>query len=217
MEAIEKRIITTSSELFFKHGLRNVTMDDIAHKLGISKKTLYQYYKDKNEIVSTITQQTIECNCEEQNLIASQSKNAIDEMMQIMAYTKKFFTEIHPSYTLELQKYFPNAWDCFIKYKEEYIHKKIKNNLLRGIKEGLYRDDINIDLVIHHRMDGIEAAFRYASETKCSLAEVHTQLLELSIYGVCSLKGYKMFEKYKQPHPASPKGKSGSTLKKYKK
>ena len=100
MEATENRIISVSSELFLKHGLRNVTMDDIAHKLGVSKKTLYQYYKDKNDIVLTITQQIINCNCNDQDLIAQKAINAIDEIMQIMVYTKSFFTQIHPSFTL---------------------------------------------------------------------------------------------------------------------
>lgn len=197
MEAIENRILTSSRELFLKHGLRNVTMDDIARKLGVSKKTLYQYYQDKNEIVLTITKDIIRLNSQDQDLIASKSTNAIDEIIHVMAYSKNFFTQIHPSFTLELQKYYPQAWACFIQYKEDYIQQKIKNNLLRGIKEGLYRNDINVDLILRHRMDEIEAAFHYSIETKCSLADIHNQLLELSIYGVCSLKGYKLFDKYK--------------------
>lgn len=198
MESIEDRIVKSASELFLKYGLRNVTMDDIANNLGISKKTLYKYYQNKNEIVVNATIYSIKCHQNEQDKIVSQSSNAIDEMLQIMNYAKNLFTQMHATFILELNKYFPLAWKHFLKHKEDFIQKKIKNNLQRGIREGLYRSDINVVVITKLRMDQmLSADITYYSENGLSQVEVQMQMLEHYLYGICSLKGYKLVEKYK--------------------
>lgn len=139
----KKRILTEATLLFTKYGIRSVSMDDVAKSVGISKKTLYQLYKDKNTLVNEIldvalTDQMQKCN--EQKRTAS---HAIEEVAKSIEQFYEFFNSINPNILYDLKKYHPSGYAKFEKFKESFSFNNIKNNLLWGVKEGLFRDDIN--------------------------------------------------------------------------
>ncbi len=116
----EDKILHGAQELFFKYGLRSVTMDDIAKHLGMSKKTIYQCYKDKDEMVHTLMQNHIkqdECTFRGNY---EKSENVVDEVFNIMKNMTEIFSKVNPLLFYELQKYHPKSWQLIREFKENF-------------------------------------------------------------------------------------------------
>ena len=196
-ESIKKNIVQGAQELFWTYGLRSVTMDDIASKLAMSKKTLYQYIQDKAELVYLCAEHQLQdehCQMEE---ASKNAENAIDEVLRIMEYNRKFFLNFHPSLILDLQRSYPKAWKMFLRYKEEKIIKNIKINMQRGKEEGLYRNDIDSEVVARMRMAQVESIFnpQIFSPKTYNIGDVQFQMFKHFLYGLVSLKGHQMLTK----------------------
>jgi TetR/AcrR family transcriptional regulator, cholesterol catabolism regulator len=133
-------------ELFFRYGIKSLTMDDVARELGISKKTLYQFVENKDDLVDKVMDRHIQEECKREGATHAMSTDAIDEMMYVIQYLKEDFQEIKPNVIFEMQKYHREAWDKVAAFQREYIYKVAKANLERGRLEGLYRTDFDIDM-----------------------------------------------------------------------
>ena len=116
MSQIE-RIIQGGEELFLKAGIKSVTMDDIARHLGMSKKTIYQFFKDKNELVIALVKKKLKEDEDQMSDIISQSGNVIEEMINMMKCSEEIFSRINPIVIHDLQKYHPDAWKQFQNFK----------------------------------------------------------------------------------------------------
>ncbi|HNS12638.1 MAG TPA: TetR/AcrR family transcriptional regulator, partial [Bacteroidia bacterium] len=143
-QLVEERILNTARELFFRNGIKSITMDDIAAAQGISKKTIYQYYKDKNELVDALTRDQTKCHHQDMCMIRSESENAIHELLDSMKYMRQIFSQINPSMFYDMKKYHPSAWKIFRSFKEEELAGFIEENLSKGMKQGLYRKNLKI-------------------------------------------------------------------------
>jgi len=196
-ESIKKSIVQGAQELFWTYGLRSVTMDDIASKLAMSKKTLYQYIQDKAELVYLCAEHQLEdehCNMEE----ASQNaENAIDEVLQIMEYNRQFFLNFHPSLILDLQRSYPKAWKMFLRHKEEKIIKGIQANMERGKEQGLYRQNLDPEVMARMRMAQVESIFnpQIFSPKNYNIGNVQFQIFQHFLYGVVTLEGHQVLTK----------------------
>lgn len=176
--------------------MRSVTMDDISKGLGISKKTIYQYYSDKDEIVTRATQHMLEQEHDEIRGISEDSENAIDELFNISRCIRKNVTNINPSILFELQKYHTKAWEIYLDFKEHAFKMTITQNLERGIKEGFFRKEIDIEVLAVMRLEQFQMIFdqRIFPNTKFDFAKVQTQILEHFIYGILTEKGRALYE-----------------------
>lgn len=143
----EKDIIIKAGELFVKYGIKSMTMDDISKHLGMSKKTLYQFVKNKKDLVKKVMNLQIQnqqgCICD----MHDGKGNAIDKFMSIGSFVSEHIRALHPSVIFDLKKYHPEAWGVLNKHKEEFIYATIKENLEEGMAEGLYREDLKPELV----------------------------------------------------------------------
>lgn len=196
-ETIKKSIVQGAQELFWTYGLRSVTMDDIASKLAMSKKTLYQYIQDKAELVYLCAEHQLEnehCNMEE---ASQKAENAIDQVLKIMEYNRQFFLNFHPSLILDLQRSYPKAWKMFLRHKEEKIIKSIKANMQRGKEEGLYREDIEPEVIARMRMAQVESIFnpQVFSPKTHHIGEVQFQIFKHFLYGLVTLEGHQLLTK----------------------
>ena len=194
------RILKGAEELFFKYGIKSITMDDIARHLGISKKTIYQFYADKNEVVETLMIQRMKANeCEFQQ-IATQTENVIEEVLAMMKHIGIMFSQMNPNLFYDLQKYHPNAWKQFKTFKEECIERMVEDSVKRGIKQGFVRADINTKIMARLRMEEIEMCFNPQTfpPEKFKMVDVQLALLDHFLHGICTLKGHKLINKYKQ-------------------
>lgn len=197
---IKDRIQATAHEFFLKYGIRSVSMDDIAAHLGMSKKTLYQYFSDKNELVDAVLNIEIKRGQEDCGSCFHESKDAIHEIFLTMENIVEQFRNMNPMVLYDLEKFHFTAFRKFMKHKNEFLLEVIRKNLERGIEEELYRPEINVDVISKFRLESMMIAFNINvfPPRKYNLAEVTLEIIEHYLYGLATLKGHKLILKYKQ-------------------
>jgi AcrR family transcriptional regulator len=198
MEAKE-RILVKANELFNRYGIRSVSMDDIATHLSMSKKTLYQYYTDKDELVNAvfdIALTTNKSNCLE---CTKRGENAIHEIFLSFDIMEEMLKTMNPSVLFDMQKYHPSAFKKFDDFKNSFLYKIIKSNLDRGVKEELYRAEIDTDILSRYRLHSVLLSFNpeVFPTVKTNPVYIEQQLVECFMYGLATPKGYKLIQKYK--------------------
>jgi TetR/AcrR family transcriptional regulator, cholesterol catabolism regulator len=197
---IRNRIIEKANELFMQYGIRSVSMDDIANGLGMSKKTLYQHFADKDALVEAVVDLHIIQMQHDCGSCRRTAKDAIHEIFNTMELLMEEFSNMNPMVLYDLEKFHFRAYQKFREHKETYLQSIIRNNLEWGINDDLYRADLNIDVISKYRMESMMLPFNVAvfPPGKFSVAETTSIILELFIYGVATLKGHKMIQKYKE-------------------
>lgn len=196
----KNRIKQKAHELFMRLGIRSVSMDDIAASLGMSKKTIYQYYADKDELVDAVMddeEQRMQLKCQ---TCVTGSRDAIDEIFRNIQLIYEQFSQMNPMVLHDLEKFHPKAYSRFLKMKNEFLYTIIYNNIRRGISEELYRPEINADVLTKFRLESMMFPFNIIlfPPSRYSLAEVSRELTEHFLFGLASQKGYKQILKYKQ-------------------
>ncbi len=188
-----------AAELFMRYGCKSVTMDDIARHLAVSKKTLYQFYKDKDEIITTFARNEFECEKDCMQGIVAESENAIDEEMRVSRHIRQTFSKMHPALLYEMQKYHTQAWQVYTNFRQSTVSDHIRDNLQRGIREGLYRDDIDVEIMTRLRMEVIQVAFdpQVFPPAQFSLVHIQMQLMEMFIRGIATAEGLTVLDQYK--------------------
>jgi len=197
MDEKGKEILAGAAQLFMRFGIKSMTMDDIARQLGVSKKTLYVYVKDKNELVERVMTMIVEREKALSMKMCDTFENAIDMLFELSKDVSQKFGQVHPSINYDLQKYHPGAWKIYEDFRTVFVADCIKDNILRGVEQGLYRD--NLDPYVVSRM--------YASKMElCTDGEVfppdrydfktiHFELMRYHIRGIASEKGLKYLKK----------------------
>jgi AcrR family transcriptional regulator len=195
-----ERIIQGGEDLFLKAGIKSVTMDDIARHLGISKKTIYHFFKDKNELVIALTKKKLQEDEDQMCAIMEHSDNVIEELINMMKCSEEIFSRINPIVIHDMQKYHPDAWKQFQNFKADVLVRTLEELLIKGIKQGYIRPEIDVKIIARMRVAQVELGF---DTTQFPLAEfspwkVQVQFLEHFNYGICTLKGYKLLDEYKK-------------------
>lgn len=193
-----ERIKQTAHLLFMKYGLRSVSMDDIATGLGISKKTVYRFYEDKDALVDDVIASVIANNqacCQKDR---EGSVNAIHEIFLAMDFMMEIFRSMNPALVFDMQKYYPRAYQKFSEHKHNYLQDVIKDNILRGIEEELYRPDLEVEILSRYRVESMMLPFNpdFHTTVKVNLASIEEELTLHFLYGIVSLKGYKLAAKF---------------------
>jgi len=196
------RIIAGGEELFLSAGIKIVTMDDIAKHLGMSKKTIYQFFKDKNELVMALVKKKLQDDEDQMCDIINQSGNVIEKMINMMKCSEEIFSRINPIVIHDLQKYHPDAWKQFQNFKSGVLMRTLEDLLSEGVKQGYIRPDIDVKIIARMRVTQVELGF---NTTIFPVAEFNTwkvqqQFMEHFNYGICTLKGYKLLNEYKNIH-----------------
>ncbi len=194
----KERILQKAADLFFRYGIRSVTMDEIAGQLGISKKTIYQYYTDKDEIVEGIIDREIvqnECKC---NTYCSDSENAIHEIMLSLDGMEEMLKATNPLIMYDLEKHHIKAHKKFKNHTGQFWYNIIVDNLERGIKEGLYRPELNKDIVAKYRIESVFISFNQDMfpHSKYMISDVGREIGTLFLYSIATQQGVEMIEKY---------------------
>jgi AcrR family transcriptional regulator len=200
---LKDRIKQKADELYRRYGVKSVTMDEIASQMGVSKKTIYQCFSDKNELVDQVIMDMLSFNrncCED---FQSRSHNAIHEVFLAMEMMQVIFNNMHPSLLYDIQRNHPLTYEKFKKFKYEFLFRVVKENIERGIKEEFYRSDVNPELAAKVRLETMMLPFNedLFPRPKFPAVMLHQQLIEYFLFGIASLKGYKLILKYKNQSP----------------
>ena len=200
MESTLTNVLERVRELFFKYGVRSVSMDDICRDLGLSKKKLYQLFSSKNELVEKLLE------LERQNFeiifdtYSFEGVNAIDILLTVSKEVGERFRDVSPSMTFDLKKYYPDIYHTHIEERIDFINKKIQINLEKGVNQGVYRDDLSIELVariyIRRLIDLHNPEFFPAD--KFSFQTLFEAMFDNFIRGIANQKGIEYYEKQKR-------------------
>jgi AcrR family transcriptional regulator len=196
---MQDRIVNKARELMFQTGVKHVTMDDLATQLGISKKTIYQYFKDKDALVSSV----VEFELANHALICNQSMkladNAVHEIFLLMTVIQEMFNRMNPLALFEIEKYYPLAFEKIKNHKDDFIFSMISTNLEKGIAEGLYRKDVDVTILSRYRLETSLIPFNIHvfHPSKFDMLKVNLQIIEHFVYGVATLDGHKLMDNYK--------------------
>ena len=199
METRDK-ILASADDLFFRYGIKSVTMDDIAKHLSMSKKTIYQYFKDKDEIVYLITEMHLEKDREETEAMQEESANTIEFLYLLFKCMKESFSKINPSVLFDLKKYHTKAWTLFLEYKKSVFFNSMVSALQRGIEEGNFREDIHPQTLAKLRLEEVQMPFdeNIFPRDEYGFQETHFQLFDHFVHGIVTEQGLKLLNNYFQ-------------------
>lgn len=194
-----KQILAKAEELFLNYGIKSVTMDDFSSRMGMSKKTLYQYVSDKDDLVCKTMKNHLENEKKAIGEIRNRNGNAIDEIFSIGRHVLVHLSKMNPSAMYDLQKYHPAGWKMFLDYKNTFIYSCILENIQKGIKQRLYRNDFNPEIVakIYSARTEIIVSQDVFPFPKYTVMEVYAEYLKYHVRAIASEKGLKYLEKQK--------------------
>ena len=196
---VKDKILQAAFSMFCQRGIKSVSMDDIAQHLSMSKKTLYKWFRNKDQVIYEAMEAYLgnvqqDCEC-----FIETSGNAIEELFQVVALSKRVFSNMHPSVFYDLQKYHPASWDLWMQHKNGYILEKVRDNIRRGMKEGLFRQDLDVDVMARMRLVLIELPFNPTvfPPHQYDARRVQMAVLEHYMLGIATLKGHKLINELK--------------------
>jgi len=197
MDNTPTEYIVKVCDMFKTYGIKSVTMDDVARELGISKKTLYQHFKDKSELVEIVLQKEFEQKALEFENAMANKPNAIEEVFGYFSVQMELLVNQKPNFIYDLKKYYPLIYQRFNRGKTDRMMDKVLNNLIRGKKEGLYRKDLNEKIITKMHIARIESLM---SSGIFSIEELMSPIFFLEafkyhLYGIVSEKGLSILNK----------------------
>lgn len=192
-----EKILVKVRELYMKYGIKSITMDDVAREMGMSKKTLYHYVTDKDDLVGKfidyeifIRQEQI-CNCFRIGF------NAIEELFEISVFMNKIMRDQNPATEYDLRKYYPQHYQKMVSTRRERMYNYILLNLKKGKEEGLYREDMNEEIIAKlylSRSENIHFSELFTVEEFTSV-RLFVELLTYHIRAIATKKGINVLER----------------------
>jgi len=190
---MREKIIEKSNELFLNLGFKSVTMDEIANALGVSKKTIYKYFKNKTELVDAVTNHTFCVISDGINKICALKGNPIDELFDIKQFVMTHLKDEKSSPQYQLQKYYPKTYISLKKKQFDIMQGCVIENLKYGIELGVYRDDIDIEFISRIYfigLTGIKDKDMFPLKNY-SMTTLMNYYYEYHLRGICTEKGIK--------------------------
>lgn len=197
MDEAKIKILRGAEALFLRYGFKSITMDDISRELGISKKTLYQYFSDKNHLVNQVVEHHLN---DERDLCCKIEDEEKDPIAYLLAISNNFSSEdkhINTAVLYDLKKYFKEAWDKVDSFSSEFIYDQVLKNLIDGKEKGLYRKEMNERIIALHYVHMIQFMVNpenYQKEER-DFQVVHKELMQYHLHGILTDKGLKQLDK----------------------
>ena len=195
---MEELILSKAGELFFSYGLKSVSMDDISRHAAISKKTIYRSFDDKTQLVERLVDELLKDTNQHLEKCSAESQNAIQQAVLTTGTPVQVVRKISPTFFFELEKFCPGVWKSIDKHNRHFLMPLIAENLRRGIKEELYRPEIDISFTAHLRLqqlltvpDGKNHGYKLLEPGK-----LMKQLTEFYLHAITTPKGKKLISKY---------------------
>ena len=194
METKEK-IIETAKEQFMRFGVRSVTMDDIARLAGVSTKTIYQEFSDKNQLVFETFSSELEESMVRLEHLPKIKDGVIEHLVGLTHYIRQRFGDMNPMVMNEIQRYFPQCWQLFENFKKDYVLKEIIELLEKGKEEGYFRPEINTEIIALMRMEQMMFIFDPIKfpPSKFNAVDLQLEIFEHFLYGIFTEKGREAY------------------------
>ena len=191
IQGLKSQIISQASKLFLKFGIRSVTMEDISNRLGISKKTLYQCFETKDDLIKEVVLTHFDKENEKFSSIKFETTNAIDEMILIFEHILTLLDDLSPSAIHDLKKYHQDLWKYYEVDHKQVIEQNIRKNLETGKIQGLYRESIDVNVIakVYSNLALFVTDHNFLSQFDLSTTDIYKQIIQYHIFGIASEKG----------------------------
>jgi AcrR family transcriptional regulator len=192
-------ILDGTIDLFYEFGIKNLNMDDISRQLKISKKTLYQYAKSKEDLIEKLFYYD-DLKWEQKiSEIKIGNLNAIDVLIQVSIVVSEQMGRFDPKLKFEMKKYYETVFHKFMQQKQAHIFEQISTNITKGIAEGLYRDNLNVELVAGLYVRNLVDMHNkdYCFVENITFDQVFEAMFENHIRAISTVEGIEYFEKRK--------------------
>lgn len=195
---IKQQILTKAEALFMRYGLKSITMDDLARELGMSKKTLYQYIDNKADLIAQLFQLRIDEEREMMETFQKQATDAIDEILHLARYIIRKLRQLSPTVVYDLQKYYRSTWKEMEALHQKHVYHIIKENIERGIGQGVYRDDIHPDIIakLYVGKTSLVADEDLFPLRDYDISELFKEYMLYHLHGIASAKGLALLEEH---------------------
>ncbi|WP_281615354.1 TetR/AcrR family transcriptional regulator [Flammeovirga sp. SubArs3] len=192
------RIIEEARKQFQTSGIKRVTMSDISQQLGVSKKTLYNVFKDKKELIDFTLEHHINEDIAFVDAVWKEDKDGVYKLARIFFYFYTRMKSINPMTLLDLKKFYPEIWNKFECHKKGCFDQSMISIIEQGVDEELFLDDMNIPLLVSMRVWQLESAFdsNLYDHSKYSLATIQMEFFKHFIRGIATVEGVKLLNQY---------------------
>jgi AcrR family transcriptional regulator len=190
----KKRIEDQARELFMRFGIRSISMDDIAGAVGMSKKTIYASFADKDALVEAVISRHLSESEELIRKLVSESANAVDEILMTMRLFESQFRNLNPIVVHDLRKFHPEAYRLIETHKRQFALHTIQANMERGIREGVFRADMNVEIMSRFQLESMMLAFdtQLFPSDRFNLGDVSLEIHRHYLFGMCTPYGQTM-------------------------
>lgn len=194
METRDK-ILDVATELFARYGVRAVTMEDIARSAGISKKTIYQEFADKKDLVKVTFARLLEEDRNKIEALADGADDLIEQLILMSRTMRERLSTLNPMVVVEVQKYFPEAWRMFEDFKVKIMGEDLVRILEKGKNLGYFRPEIDSAILAKVRVNQITSSLDPANFTNPNYNFVEEQLVLLDhfLHGIFTEKGRESY------------------------
>jgi len=197
MEDKKLHILKNVGKLYLKFGIRSVTMDDVAHEFGISKKTLYQYFRDKADLVSQVVDFYLKNLMQDIN--ASKDENVIDFYFALRSHISKILKYFNNNVEFDLKKQYPQLFKKVHKIKREKIFSDTVTNINKGMETGFYRTGLDVELIaklqVGRMLYTLNPENEIFTESEVATIELFDKVMGYHMHAICTEKGIKYFNK----------------------
>lgn len=191
---MKESILHKATDLFLNLGFKSVTMDDLAHEMGISKKTIYSHFENKTQLVEECTMNLFWYISKGIDHICSLGKNPIEELYEIKKFVMLHLKDERSSPQYQLQKYYPRIHLSLRNKQFDVMRECVIQNLRKGIEMGIYRENLNIEFVSRIYFAGVNSIKDHTlfPNDKFPIVELMDDYLEYHLRGVVTPKGRKI-------------------------
>jgi len=190
-------ILKIATQQFLRHGLRNVSMDDLARICGISKKTLYKFFGDKENLIRHALVEFLQSQILSSDMAAHEARNAIEAHCRMVQQFSLQMREFNSHVTFELRKYYPPLWEMIEDFHKNYVRNFIRRNLEQGIREGLYEPEVDLELTPAFYIALIRGILFFDTELikNYSFPKVYQYLIRYHLMAITTEAGKKELRK----------------------
>ncbi|SHF04958.1 transcriptional regulator, TetR family [Mariniphaga anaerophila] len=193
---VHDRIVDEATRQFMQFGIRNVTMDAIAAALGMSKRTVYEAFKDKTSLVHTCIRSLRHKHREKSKEVCDSSRNVVETIFSFLDEGIKAMNSVNPVFFRDLEKFYPETWNSLRTKNEKEAFLFTKELLQQGIDEGFFRPEINIPIVakLFHEQKNLLANEAIFPREEYNYADVFHSLTLNFIRGISTKKGIDLID-----------------------
>lgn len=191
MEDPHKPLLGRIRDLLFLYGTKSITLDDIASRMGISKKTIYSCCPDKKNLVDRIVVDYLSSHRADAERVRAESRHAIDEVLQMARLARSRMEQVSPAFLFDLNKYYPDIWARFEQYRTQEIFGQVMDVIKRGQQEGLFRTDLDTEIVAAMHLQHIRLLTEPGQQPRPErpVGDMIRHIISIFLQGIVTRKG----------------------------